>query len=364
MNFIERERFNLVSRGKIIKGDLLFCLRGSLGKFAIVDDISEGAIASSLIIVRPGEQLNNRYLAAYFSSQLCLAQINKFRNGAAQPNLSGKNLGLFKIPLPLLPEQKRIVAILDETFAGIDQAIANTKKNLTNAREVFESYLNGVFIQKDEGWTETSLVNEIELLTGFAFKSKGYSEEPNSIKLLRGDNIIQGAFRWESAKKWSASDVDSYSKYYLRAGDVVLAMDRTWVKAGLKYAQIEEKDLPCLLVQRVARLRPKSNLDSNFLKYLISSNEFTKYVLSIQTGSGVPHISGAQIKAFQFGKPTTAIQKKTSAELDKLHLEIQHLESIYQKKLTALAELKQSILHKAFTGELTQTPEQELAEAC
>ncbi|MCI5127586.1 MAG: restriction endonuclease subunit S [Candidatus Electrothrix sp. AUS3] len=270
--------------------------------------------------------------------------------GNAQPNISQAKIKKLEIPVPTLPEQKRIVAILDEAFAGIDQAIANTEKNLANAREVFESYLNEVFTQKGTDWIATSLVNEIELLTGFAFKSKDYSEEPDGIRLLRGDNIVQGTFRWESAKKWSANDLDSYTKYYLRAGDVVLAMDRTWVKAGLKYAQIGEKDLPCLLVQRVARLRPKSDLDSNFLKYLISSKEFTKYVLSIQTGSGVPHISGAQIKAFQFGKPTTAIQKKISAELDKLHLETQHLESIYQKKLNALAELKQSILHKAFTG--------------
>ncbi|MCI5141040.1 MAG: hypothetical protein D3909_04790 [Candidatus Electrothrix sp. ATG1] len=353
---------------KLKQGDILFSHINSaihVGKTAYVDKDHDLYHGMNLLLLRPSEGVASRFLE-YYLKQLFWSGYWQVRckRSVNQASVNQKDIKKVPFAYPPILEQKRIVAILDEAFAGIDQAIANTEKNLANAREVFESYLNEVFTQKGTDWIATSLVNEIELLTGFAFKSKDYSEEPDGIRLLRGDNIVQGAFRWESAKKWSANDVDSYTKYYLRAGDVVLAMDRTWVKAGLKYAQIGEKDLPCLLVQRVARLRPKSDLDSNFLKYLISSKEFTKYVLSIQTGSGVPHISGAQIKAFQFGKPTTAIQKKISAELDKLHLETQHLESIYQKKLNALAELKQSILHKAFTGELTHSPEQEFAEVC
>ena len=130
-------------------------------------------------------------------------------------------------------------------------------------------------------------------------------------------------------------------------------MDRTWVKSGIKFAQISANDLPCLLVQRVARLRVKKNVDNDFLKYLIGSKSFENYVLSIQTGSGVPHISGNQIKNFTFSKPLKLIvQKDIAINSGKLNLEIQHLETIYQQKLTALNELKQSLLQKAFTGQL------------
>jgi len=115
MNYISRERFNLLSNGKIRKGDILFCLRGSLGKFASVGELSEGAIASSLVIVRPEKTVLNEFLVAYFRSQICSDMINRFKNGAAQPNLSAQSLGKFIAPIPPLAEQQVIV----EKLAGL-----------------------------------------------------------------------------------------------------------------------------------------------------------------------------------------------------------------------------------------------------
>lgn len=119
MDYISRERFNLLSNGKIKKGDILFCLRGSLGKFASVGDISEGAIASSLVIVRPKESVLNDFVVIYFRSQLCVEMINLFKNGAAQPNLSAQSLRSFIVPVPPISIQKsvvqRITALRKET---------------------------------------------------------------------------------------------------------------------------------------------------------------------------------------------------------------------------------------------------------
>jgi len=109
MDYIPRERFNLLSNGKIRAGDILFCLRGSLGKFASVGDLDEGAIASSLVIVRPNEVVLHEYLVAYFRSSLCADMINYFKNGTAQPNLSARSLGDFIAPLPPLADQKLVV---------------------------------------------------------------------------------------------------------------------------------------------------------------------------------------------------------------------------------------------------------------
>jgi hypothetical protein len=103
LNFIPRDHFNLLSQGKIRSGDILFCLRGSLGKFAGVGSLSEGAIASSLVIVRPKERVSDKFVLAYFSSDLCADMINRFKSGTAQPNLSAKSLSKFKIPIPPSP---------------------------------------------------------------------------------------------------------------------------------------------------------------------------------------------------------------------------------------------------------------------
>jgi len=167
-------------------------------------------------------------------------------------------------------------------------------------------------------WEDTTLGAEVDLLTGFPFKSERYTDADNSIRLVRGDNIIQGAMRWDGVKKWPTSESAEHDLFQLREGDVVLAMDRPWIEAGLKYAAISEYDLPCLLVQRTARLRGGRKLDTGFLRYLIGSREFTQHIHAITTGTAVPHISGRQIKDFAFALPPLAEQKAIAAILGSL----------------------------------------------
>ncbi len=173
-------------------------------------------------------------------------------------------------------------------------------------------------------WEETTLGAEVDLLTGFPFKSARYTESSDSIPLVRGDNIVQGAMRWGGVKRWPLSERGEHALYELREGDVVLAMDRPWIEAGLKYAAISKHDLPCLLVQRTARLRGGPKLDTRFLRYLIGSREFTQHVHAITTGTAVPHISGKQIKDFTFTLPPLPEQKAIAAVLgvldDKIEL--------------------------------------------
>ena len=254
--------------------------------------------------------------------------------------------------IPRLPEQQRIVALLNEAFAALATAKANAEQNLQNARALFENHLESVLSQPRERWKATTLGAEIDLLAGFAFKSAQYTNDGDGIRLLRGDNIIQGRLRWDDVKKWPANDTQDYARYQLAECDVVLAMDRPWVKAGLKHATIAADDLPCLLVQRTARLRGGTNLDNRFLKLLIGSGAFTSHILGVQTGIGVPHISGQQIKDFEFALPPLLEQQRIASDLEFLSAETQQLTSIYERKLAALEELKTSLLHQAFNGEL------------
>ena len=147
-----------------------------------------------------------------------------------------------------------------------------------------------------DNWKQASLGEQVDLLTGFPFKSSEYTEDITGIPLVRGDNVVQGMFRWDDVKRWSREKIEDLSDYFLNQGDVVLAMDRPWIEAGLKYACVSEHDIPCLLVQRVSRLRAITTLDQKFLRYVIGSPEFTNYILGTQTGTAVPHISSNQIK--------------------------------------------------------------------
>ena len=175
------------------------------------------------------------------------------------------------------------------------------------------------------------LGDHVDLLAGFAFKSAAYTTQPDAIRLVRGDNIIQGRLRWDSAMQWPMDKVAGIERYCLELGDVVIAMDRPWIEAGLKYARIGEDDLPALLVQRVSRLRGKGGLDQAFLYCLIGSREFTDHVLAVQTGTAVPHISSGQILDFRFRLPSLGEQRAVADVLSALD------DKIEQSRRTARA---------------------------
>lgn len=154
-----------------------------------------------------------------------------------------------------------------------------------------------------------------EIKPGFAFKSDRFTDKSSDIPLVKGDNVQQGYIDWTKAKFWNSDDVDDYRDYLLEPGDIVVAMDRPWVNAGLKWAFIKAHDPKCLLVQRVARLRAKRGLSQDFLRYLVSSKYFASYIEPIVTGVNVPHISGKQIGDFRIPLPEIDIQEKVAALL-------------------------------------------------
>ena len=154
---------------------------------------------------------------------------------------------------------------------------------------------------------------------GHAFKSAEFSEAPEDVRLLRGDNIAPGRLRWDGAKRFPVEKVGELRNYQLSLGDVVIAMDRPWIGAGLKYSVLRPEDLPCLLVQRVARLRAREGLEQGYLAAIIGSKAFTDYVVGVQTGSAVPHISGGQIADFEVPDlPARPIQRAIAATLGSL----------------------------------------------
>lgn len=342
------------ARKLIKKNDVLFAtIRPTLNRIAIVPEHLDGQVCSTgYFVLRAKPDIDHRFIFYSLLHAPFQESMSTLQKGASYPAVTDGDVKSQVISLAPLNEQRRIVSILDEAFNGIATAKANAEKNLQNARALFESHLESIFGQPKAGWKSTTLAAEVNLLSGFAFKSARYTNGENGVRLLRGDNIIQGCLRWDDVKKWPADDIKDYDQYQIAEGDVVLAMDRPWVKAGLKHAKITRDDLPCLLVQRTARLRSGPDIDNRFLMFLVGSAAFTRHILGVQTGIGVPHISGQQIKDFAFYRPSRREQAVIADGLETLRWEVQDLESIYQRKLAALDELKQSLLNQAFSGAL------------
>jgi len=164
--------------------------------------------------------------------------------------------------------------------------------------------------------TAVRLGDLVDLDVGFAFKSSGFVDAPDGVRLLRGDNVSLGRLRWHAPKYWPASDLQGLERYVLALGDVVVAMDRPWIGGGLKQAVVRFDDVPALLVQRVARLRARPGLDQGFLAAVVASRGFEDHILAMITGSAVPHISGPQILSFPVRRlPAVQEQRSIAAPL-------------------------------------------------
>ncbi len=220
-----------------------------------------------------------------------------------------------------LTDQARLVAALDEIpmAQSVDLLLYDSLQDRTLREHIRRQGVEWYSRSRDswsavsgrhsaEEWPTVRLGDAVDLLTGFPFKSDGYVSDPAAPRLLRGDNIAQGRLRWDRAKRWPAETAPPMAKFRLHEGDVVLAMDRPWIEAGLKFASVQREDLPALLVQRVARFRGGEGLDTRFLKYVIGCRDFSDYVLSVQTGTAVPHISARQIEDYEFDLPPLAEQ--------------------------------------------------------
>jgi type I restriction enzyme S subunit len=350
MNYIPKERFEILKKGKIRKEDILFCLRGSLGKVASVENLDEGVIASSLVIVRSGSLVLNKFLLSYFKSNLCSQMIEQFRNGAAQPNLSAASLKKFYCPLPPLDEQKRIVAILDEAFEGIDQAIRNTEKNLANARELFDSYLNFKLLPVASGHLIQTLASITDLIVDCEHKTAPTQEI--GIPSIRTPNIGKGYLIFDNVNRVSEETYELWTKRAKPiSGDLILAREAPAGNAGI----IPQGERVCL-GQRTVLIRPKKNrIDSQFLAFLLLHPLIQKRLLAKSTGATVQHVNMKDIRELKLSElPSIQTQQKLTKELEDLRSQGDRLETIYRQKIAALNELKQSILQKAFTGQLTK----------
>jgi type I restriction enzyme, S subunit len=185
----------------------------------------------------------------------------------------------------------------------------------------------------------------VELLAGNAFKSERFTDDPGDVCLVKGENVGQGEILWGISKRWPIEDSGKFAKFQLLPGDVVVAMDRPWVPAGLKWAAIREGDPPALLVQRVARLRSSSPLlRQGFIRCLIGSPAFENYVRPITSGVNVPHLSGKQILDFEFRLPPVDEQDEIVALISAYDDLIDN----NQRRIRLLEEMSRAIYREWF----------------
>ncbi|MCF6282461.1 MAG: restriction endonuclease subunit S [Candidatus Polarisedimenticolaceae bacterium] len=336
--------------------DIVFARTGATtGKSYQIKSPPNSVAASYLIRLRLYDQSILPSFVSYFFQTLDYWNVvNAGTTGSAQGGFNASKLSGLLLPKLPLPEQKRIVAILDEAFEGIDKAIANTEKNITNARELFESYLNNIFTQKSEEWIETQLENICSIKHGFAFKSKFFAKEGDYVLLTPGSFYESGGYR-EQRKKTKYYVGEIPEGYILKKGDFLFAMTEQAV--GLLGSSLIVPESNCFLHnQRLGLVQVANDIEWNndFFFHQFNTKRFRAAVQESASGLKVRHTSPKKLGAVSICfPPTKAEQEAVADKLNRLWVETQRIKVVFRQKLMDLAELKQSLLQKAFSGELT-----------
>lgn len=349
LNYITRERYDILGSGKVRQGDLLFCLRGSLGKCAIVSNLSEGAIASSLVIVRPSEVLDPNYLLYYFNSSLCATFIERYNNGAAQPNLSAKSLSKFLIPLAPLKEQERIVEKLDALLTRIDTAIEHLQESVTLKSSLLQSALDGQFTAIAERMTIDSLA---EVKGGKRLpKGEKLSDEVTDHPYIRvADFTDKGTIDLSGIKYISKDIHEQIKRYVISKDDLYISIAGTIGKTGFVPTELDGANL----TENAAKLviKDKQQLDLSYLYLFTLTSDFSAQAGLATKTVAQPKLALTRLSKIEIPMCSLEEQQALVATIEALKSKIHDAEEVLLGKIEDLKSLKASILDSAFKGEL------------
>jgi len=327
------------------KGTLLVSFKLTLGRLAFAGrDLFTNEAIAALTIYNESE-ISKEFLF------YCLTFFDWVKAAENDVKLKGMTLNKAKLKVmpvsfPQLPEQQRIVALLDEAFACLATAKANAEQNFQNAHALFESHLQTVFSQRGEGWEQKTL-EEVSITFG---RGKSKHRPRNDPQLYGGKYPFIQTGDIRSADHF----ITAYSQTYNEVG---LSQSKLWPKGTICItiaANIAETAIlgfdACFPDSVIGLVANPSEAETGFIEYLLQS--FKARIQAMGKGSAQDNINLGTFENERFPFPPIVIQKEYVKILDCLAEETQRLARLYESKLAALGELKKSLLHQAFNGEL------------
>jgi type I restriction enzyme S subunit len=323
------------------------------GKLGIAEGLLNGIGfgSSEYIVLRPDQTLSKEWLYYFLSREDFRVEGAAQMSGAVGHKRVAKEfIEGYPIPVPPVPEQQRIVGILDEAFEGIATVKAHAEKNLQNARAVFESHLHFVFSQRGREWVEKPLVGLCEpgrVITYGVVQLGG--EVPDGVPCLRTSNVRWLRIETEGMKRIAPKLSESYSRTILRGGEVLVNVRGTLGGVG-----VASESMRGWNISREVAVAPidSRRVNPRFVALSIGAGASQNWLGNVKKGAAYVGINIEDLRNLPVHAPSLEEQARIVSHLDSLAAETQRLESIYQQKLTALDDLKKSLLHQAFSGNL------------
>lgn len=331
-------------------GDLLI---GMDGEFACYEWKGDTALLNQRVcrLQEFSDRVYSRFL--FYGINKYLKAIEDDTAYATVKHISSRQIENIEIPLPALSEQKRIVELLDEAFAAIDKAKTNVEKNLQNAKELFESYLQNVFANKGEDWEEKRLSEVFEIKPSKSEARNKFSEN-DLVSFLPMEDLNVLAYEIKSTKEKKFKEVvGSYT--YFSNEDVLLAKITPCFENGkIGIARNLTNGIGFGSSEYIV-FRSKECIIPDYLYFFLSRNSFREEGSKRMTGAvGHKRVSKEFIEEYLIAFPKSIKQQQTLVTIfNRLSSQTKKIEKTYQQKLDDLEELKKSILQKAFSGELT-----------
>lgn len=359
-NYISELKYNSLRSGKVAKGDILYCLRGSLGKVAIVDIDCPGAISSSLCILRTNEYILEKYFYYLLRSYVIERQQMSVENGSAQPNLSAASVKAYALPLPPQETQQRIVNRIEGLFAKLDQAKEKAQHALATSEtrkaailhQAFTGQLTAQWRQEHgvsmDSWEKVKLQDVCEKITD------GTHHSP--------ENLPEGEYMYVTAKNIKESGIDLtnityvskevhdeiYSRCDVKFGDVLYIKDG----ATTGIATVNNIEEPFSLLSSVAVLRPMAQrLNPHYLAFNLNSSETKAMMINNMSGNAITRLTLKKIKDAEIMICSLEEQQEIVHILDTLMANEQRIHQAIETILQQIDDTKKSILAKAFRGE-------------
>lgn len=359
------------NRKKVCSGDFVINSRSDRKGSSGISTL-DGSVSLINTVLRPRAEVVPGYVHQLLRSQTFQEEFYRFGKGIVADlwSTNYSEMSNITLALPSSQEQTAIATFLDHETAKIDGLIAEQEKLLTLLAEKRQATISHAVTKglnpdapmKDSGvawlgevaahWLVGKAGFYISVLPGYAFPSAGFSLDENNIKLLRGINVGVGELRWDEVVYWPRAEDDGLEAFELHEGDVVIGMDRPLISTGMRVAAVKGLDLPCLLLQRVAKIQAGPSIDSRFVMRLLCSRAFEAHFAPDTTGVSVPHISGEQILNFVIPVPPLDEQQRICEFIESELAKLDALNYESERAIALLKERRSALISAAVTGKI------------
>lgn len=326
--------------------EVLLGCRGSCGTVNV--SLPKSWVTGNAMVVRPRDSRLTKDFLRYFLDGS--EAISKVITGVAQPQITQKSLSVVQIPLPPLEDQRRIVMVLDEAFAAIANTIVNAERNLANARNLFESYGEVLFSD-----LMNSRIEHVELgkltapgsgITYGVIKPGG----EGSVAFVRGGDLVDGAVRMDRLRTITQDISQEYSRTLLIGGELLICLVGTPGQCAIAPKELAGANI----ARQVGMIRLGKELEAEYVRdYLLSL--VGQRALGLKTGGSVQQVINlGDLKLIEIPVPDVRMQSEIVEKIRLMKMSVIRLEECYRAKLAELDALRQSLLERAFSGELAE----------